>query len=422
MAATAGRTAATTMPTSVTVKELALANQVSLSKLEHQGISMKGCSKTAESDYKEETETSTFFGKDMTYWVLMIASSAALVLGLSSGSLLGRYYYVHGGSRRWLYTWIQSAGWPVLIVPLVFGYWQRGPTTLLHMIRPRPTHSITPRLCFIYTVLGGLITFDNLLYSLGSSYLPVSTNSILCASQLAFNALFAYLLVGQKMSACILNSIVIISIGTILLGTGSGSDKPLGTTEREYILGIVSTIGASGLYALLLPLLQLVYASKDVQAVPCVATGIGRSLSTVRPTNTPLSLPNLETNVASIPPPTCTPSFLLVLEVQVAISAVASMFSFIGMFINGDLAAIHAEALHFDGGVLAYVMILVCSAIGWQLYFIGGSGIIFLSSSLMSCVFATVMIPILPVLAVIFFHDSFSATKGIAMETDKSRP
>ncbi|MCO5573333.1 hypothetical protein L7F22_027102 [Adiantum nelumboides] len=374
---------------------------------------MDVCS-SMKADDKEERKT-TFFGKDTAYWVLMIANSAAVVLGLSLGSLLGRYYYVHGGSRRWLYTWIQSVGWPVLIIPLVFGYWQRGPTTLLEMIRPRPTHSITPRLCFIYTVLGGLITFDNLLYSLGCSYLPVSTNSLLCSSQLAFTALFAYLLVGQKMSPYILNSIVIISIGTILLGTGGGSDKPLGTTEKEYIIGIVATIVASGLYALLLPLLQLVYASKDVQAPPAyVAPGFGRSLSTIRPTNTPLSFP-VESNVVSNPSAPTDPSFLLVLEVQIAISFVASMFAFIGMCINADLAAMRAEALNFDDGVLAYIMVLVGSAIGWQLYFLGGSGIIFLSSSLMSGVFSTVMIPVLPVLAIIFFHDSFSATKGMAM-------
>ncbi|KAH7424760.1 hypothetical protein KP509_11G022500 [Ceratopteris richardii] len=93
----------------------------------------------------------------------------------------------------------------------------------------------------------------------------------------------------------------------------------------------------------------------------------------------------------------------------------ASMFALLGMCINADLSAMHSEALNFDGGPLAYLMVLGWSAIGWQLYFVGVSGIVFLTSSLMSCVFSTVMIAVVPILAVIFFHDTFSATKGIAM-------
>ncbi|MCO5607965.1 hypothetical protein L7F22_062167 [Adiantum nelumboides] len=49
------------------------------------------------------------------------------------------------------------------------------------------------------------------------------------------------------------------------------------------------------------------------------------------------------------------------------------------------------------------------------MFFLGSGGIIFLASSLLSVIFATAMLPLLSILAVIFFHDSFSALKTVAM-------
>ncbi|KAH7424759.1 hypothetical protein KP509_11G022500 [Ceratopteris richardii] len=415
----------TPVKASIMVKEPPSIEQVRLPKLEEGRAKMcvNGSIVTLDD---EDHPGFTFFGKDATYWVLMVASSAALVLGLSSASLLGRYYYVHGGSRRWLYTWVQSAGWPVLIPPLLVGYCTRQRPHAMLQRAIKPTHSITPKLSLIYTALGALVTFDNLLYSMGCSYLPVSTNSLLCSSQLAFNAVLTYLLVGQKMTPYIFNSIFIITVGTILLGMGAGSDKPLGTSKREYVVGVIATVAASGLYALLLPLLQLVYGSKDVRKAMSSAVGAPPPATAPTITAPPTTLVKivLETdapaNRGGIDSTTgshssAEPSFLLVLEVQIAVSMLASMFALLGMCINADLSAMHSEALNFDGGPLAYLMVLGWSAIGWQLYFVGVSGIVFLTSSLMSCVFSTVMIAVVPILAVIFFHDTFSATKGIAM-------
>lgn len=306
----------------------------------------------------------TLFGKDVVYWMLMLASSAALVLGLSSAELLGRLYFVYGGSRRWLYTWIECTGWPILLPPLFFCYWK-------YSIRPSP---LTPRLALIFVTMGCLTALTNLLYSWGLSYLPVSTNSLLCSSQLIFNAIFAYALVGQKITSYIVNSIVIITLGTILLAMSSGSDRPKGTTEKQYIIGFIVTILASALFALSLPLLELIY--KKV---------VGKE------------------------------SFARVMEVQVGIEVVASIFSLVGMWATGDFQALKEEAMGFHLGSAAYINTLFWSAVGWQLYLAGGAGIIFLASSLLSCSFMTAMIPVLPLLAVVFFHDTFSAVKAIAM-------
>lgn len=308
--------------------------------------------------------TSTFFGKSWTFWALMLASSFALILGASSANLLGRLYFVHGGSRRWLYTWIESAGWPVIAIPLLICY-------RCQSIRPTP---LTPKLLIIYLVMGCLTALDNLLYSWGISYLPVSTNSLVCSSQLAFNAVFAYALVGQNITPYVMNAVVVITTGTVLLGVRAESDRPQGTTEKQYIIGFVVTVAASALYALLLPLVELVYGKV-----------IGKT------------------------------SFAVVMEVQIGISIVAALFSLVGMWISGDFRAMTKEATQFDLGSTAYSMTLIWSAVGWQLYFLGYAGVIFLTSSLMSCVFTTAIFPLLPILGVIFFHDSFSALKSIAM-------
>ncbi|MCO5581400.1 hypothetical protein L7F22_035284 [Adiantum nelumboides] len=309
-----------------------------------------------------------YFGKTGMYWLLMISCSLILLVGTPSATLLGRLYFMHGGSHRWLYTCMQSAGWPVLIPPLL-AYYYFSP----HSSANRPT-PLSFKLFIIYLALGFLTAFDNLLFSWGLSYLPVSTNALLCASQLAFNCIFAYFLVGQKMTHYIANSVFAITVGAVLLGLHSGSDRPAGTTEKQYILGFVVTIGAASLYALMLPLLELTY--KKV---------IGKT------------------------------NFAVVVEAQIAIAIFATIFSIMGMGIKAEFGELSKEARDFTLGPFLYIVTLVGSAIGWQMFFLGGAGIIFLASSLLSCVFATAMLPLLSILAVIFFHDSFSALKAVAM-------
>ncbi|KAI5084039.1 hypothetical protein GOP47_0000208 [Adiantum capillus-veneris] len=304
------------------------------------------------------------FGQDALHWTLMAVSTLALIVGLSSATLLGRLYFVHGGSGRWLYSLVQCAGWPVLLPLLVFCYWK-------YSIRPTP---LTPRLALAYLALGCLSAVDNLLYAWGISYLPVSTNSLLSSTQLVFTAIFAYGLVRQKITPYILNSIVIITTGTVLLAVSSDSDRPRNTTHTQYVAGFIVTVVGSAVFALLLPLIELVFTKL-----------VGKA------------------------------NFARVLEVEIAISVVSTVISLIGMWASRELAMGQQEAMHFGLGTVAYVQTLFWSAVGWQLYMVGGAGVIFLASCLFSCCLMTVMIPVLPLLAVAFFNDSFSAVKGLAM-------
>ncbi|KAB1215779.1 putative purine permease 11 [Morella rubra] len=68
-------------------------------------------------------------------------------------------------------------------------------------------------------------TGANLMYSYGLVYLPVSTYSLLCASQLAFNALFSFFLNSQKFTPSILNSVVLVTMSASLLAVNMDSEN-----------------------------------------------------------------------------------------------------------------------------------------------------------------------------------------------------
>ena len=99
----------------------------------------------------------------------------------------------------------------------------------------------------------------NLLYSWGISYMPVSTYSLLCSSQIAFNFLFALILNMQKITPYILNSLVFLTLGAILIVVHSYGDMPKGVNTSKYIVGFICIVAASAIYRLLLPLMQLVF-------------------------------------------------------------------------------------------------------------------------------------------------------------------
>ena len=69
----------------------------------------------------------------------------------------------------------------------------------------------------------------------------------------------------------------------------------------------------------------------------------------------------------------------------------------------------------FELGKLSYVMTLVWTAVSWQVFAVGSVGLIFKVSSLFANVISTLGLPIVPVLAVVFFHDKMYGVKVVAM-------
>ncbi|KAM4069181.1 hypothetical protein ACJW30_12G071500 [Castanea mollissima] len=302
--------------------------------------------------------------------VLLILSGILLSIGNCGGPLIMRLYFIHGGKRVWFSSWLETGGWPIILFPLIITYLNRrakqGTSTKPFFMR-RPL--------FIASAVIGILTgLDDYLYAYGVARLPVSTSSLIIASQLAFTAAFAFLLVKQKFTSYSINAVVLLTIGAGVLALHTSNDRPSGESSKEYFAGFFMTLGASALYGFVLPLVELTY-KKAKQAI----------------------------------------TYSLVMEIQMVMSLFATLFCTIGMLINKDFQAIPREARAFELGETKYYVVVVWSAIIWQCFFMGAVGIIFCASSLLSGIVIAVLLPVTEILAVIFFREKFQAEKGVAL-------
>ncbi|MBA0772363.1 hypothetical protein Gotri_007753 [Gossypium trilobum] len=305
--------------------------------------------------------------KRWQWWLLVAINIFFLIAGQAAAVLLGRFYYDKGGNSKWMATLVQTAGFPVLCIPWF----------LLHPSREASTSSTSPSiktLALLYFVLGVLVAGDNMLYSVGLLYLSASTYSLICATQLAFNAVFSYFLNSQKFTALILNSVVILSLSAALIAVNDDSDGPSGVPKGKFLIGFLCTLGASALYSLLLSFMQL-------------------SFQKVLKKET----------------------FSVVLEMQIYTSVVASCLSTIGLFASGEWKSLQHEMEVFGTGRVSYVLTLVWTAITWQVCAVGVVGLIFVVSSLFSNVISTLSLAVTPLAALVVFHDKMNGVKVIAM-------
>lgn len=107
--------------------------------------------------------------------------------------------------------------------------------------------------------IGLLIGLDNYLYAYGLAYLPVSTSSLIVGTQLAFNAIFSFLMVKQKFTPFSINAVVLLTVGTGVLALHTDGDRPADVSKKEYVVGFLLTLIAAVLYAFLMPLVELTY-------------------------------------------------------------------------------------------------------------------------------------------------------------------
>ncbi|XP_048437357.1 purine permease 3-like [Pyrus x bretschneideri] len=302
--------------------------------------------------------------------LLLIISCILLSIGTAGGPLVMRLYFIHGGKRVWLSSWLETGGWPIIFIPLVMAYYRRrkteGPSTkIIFMKLP---------LFIASAVIGVLTGLDDYLYAYGVARLPVSTSALIIAGQLAFTALFAFILVKQKFTSFSINAVVLLTIGAAVLGLNTSSDRPEGESNKEYIAGFLMTVAAAALYGFVLPLIELTY-KKAKQTI----------------------------------------TYALVMEIQLVMCLFATLFCTVGMFIDNDFKVIPREARNFGLGETSYYVVLVFSAIVWQGFFLGAVGVIFCASSLLSGIIIAVLLPVTEVLAVIFYQEKFQAVKGVSL-------
>ncbi|KAL2492603.1 Purine permease 3 [Abeliophyllum distichum] len=143
-----------------------------------------------------ESESSTTWKK-----TFLVLNCILLILGNCGGPLIIRLYFIKGGKRIWLSSCIQTAGFPITMIHLFVSYLHRRRRCTANITAATSSTKLVLMKPWVFaasTIIGILTGMSDYLYGHGISCLPVSTSSLIVATQLAFTAGFAYLLVKQK--------------------------------------------------------------------------------------------------------------------------------------------------------------------------------------------------------------------------------
>ncbi|KAJ9135904.1 hypothetical protein P3X46_033029 [Hevea brasiliensis] len=303
------------------------------------------------------------------WWLRIAIFTFFLLAGQTVATILGRLYFDKGGNSKWMATFVQTAGFPFILL-LYFTPPLKNPTS--NNIKPNSPSKLV--LVLIYAIFGIFLGANCMLYSLGLLCLPVSTYTLICASQLGFNALFSFFLNSQKFTPFIINSVVLLTISSTLLVFQSDSTESKKISRGKFVIGFICTLGASAGYGLILSLTQFCFREVLKQE-----------------------------------------NYKVVLDMILYPSIVATLAILVGLFASGEWKGLRRDMEEFELGNVSYIMTLIWTAIGWQVFNIGCTGLIFEVSSLFSNVISTLGLPIGPVLAVFIFHEKMNGLKVIAL-------
>jgi drug/metabolite transporter (DMT)-like permease len=307
---------------------------------------------------------------------MVLVDILMLLSGEAMAPLLTRLYYNSGGRSMWMATLAQSAGWPLLLVPLLL-----TPPPASAEQEPRP--AAAGKVAAVCVGLGLLIGCSNLMYSYAMLYLPVSTFSLVAATQLAFSAVTSRLVNARRLTALVLNSVIVLTFSAALLAVGSDSDSDSddgggggagASGAKKRALGFVMTLSASAVHALILSLLEVTF-EKVIRA---------RTLRWV-------------------------------LTVEIITKAVATAMAAAALLASGQWRAIPGEAAAFEHGAAAYVATLAGVAVAWEAAALGTVRLVARASSLFANVTGTLALPLVPVFAVAMFGDRMTGVKVVAM-------
>ena len=94
--------------------------------------------------------------------------------GQSAATLLGRLYYDSGGNSKWMATFVQTAGFPVLLPLFLYFPTTHDNSSNMSNDNFSETKPKLYTLVFLYIVFGLIVTANDLMYSYGLLYLPIS--------------------------------------------------------------------------------------------------------------------------------------------------------------------------------------------------------------------------------------------------------
>ncbi|KAK9163983.1 hypothetical protein Syun_004885 [Stephania yunnanensis] len=163
---------------------------------------------------------------------LLLLSCISLAIGLAGAPLLLRLYYSHGGKRRWLITTVQTAGFPLLLIPIA----------------------------------------SNIFIS--RSRRPAKLSSFLIDRKLVFIAVFARLIVKQRFTAYSVNSVALMVMGCVLLGVRANGDRPPGVSNGQYLLGFFMTLMCAALIGALWPCMESCFTNTTISSKPLDFCGL----------------------------------------------------------------------------------------------------------------------------------------------------
>ncbi|XP_039853238.1 probable purine permease 11 isoform X2 [Panicum virgatum] len=330
----------------------------------------KGCDSRDEPEPDEPPTRRLPRSRGVRWWALVAVDMLMLLAGGTVATLLSRLYYNSGGNSKWMSTLTQSCGAPLLAIPLLL----TPPAPEEERRRPAPS-----KLAAVYLGIGVLIGVDNLMYAYALLYLPVSTFSLVAATQLAFNAVTSRLINAQRFTPLIANSVVVLTFAAAMLGVGASSDgdgtSSSGAPPRgRYAAGFVLTLAASAVLALILSLYELAF-ERVVRAR--------------------------------------TPRW--VLRTQMHTNLVASAVAAAGLLASGEWRTVPGEMAAFRDGPARYVLTLAGTAAAWQAALAGQVRLVARVSSLFANATGAVQLPLVPVFAVVLFGDRMTGVKTVAM-------
>ncbi|KAL5772028.1 hypothetical protein ACOSQ2_011952 [Xanthoceras sorbifolium] len=316
-----------------------------------------------------QTNQSTTLSQHNKYkwWLRVAVYTVLVVVNLCAAVILGRLYYVKGGKSKWLLTLLQFVGFPVL---LLYYCIPKNPTRNDHHTEARSSLIVAA----VYVSLGLIGVAFAFLISVGMQYLPVSTVTLISASQLAFNAFFSFILNSQKFTPLIINSLVLLTISPILLIFNNDSAKPAGVSKVENLIGFICTVAGAAAGGLMLALTQLAFRKVLKRG-----------------------------------------TFKENMDLVIWQSIVASSATLVGLFASGEWKGLTKEMEEYALGKVSYIMTITWIAITSQVFLVGTIGLIFEVSSLFCNAISVLNLPIVPVLAVIVFHDKMDGLKVISM-------